>query len=57
MVIKPLMSGISMGITAGTLAFTIARSTAKQKKKLKTKAGKALQAVGDFVDGISDMLK
>lgn len=57
MIVKPLMTGISMGVTTGTIAFKVARKMSSKKKNLKYQARKTLKSIGDFMDDISDMMK
>lgn len=57
MIIKPLMTGISMGVTTGAVAFKVSRSLTSKKKNIKYKARKAIKSMGDFMDDLSDMMK
>ena len=54
---KSVITGISFAIAAGTAAYAVANASQKEKRTLKTKAGKALHAMGDVMDTISDMIE
>ncbi|MDO4944345.1 MAG: hypothetical protein Q4E74_03985 [Ruminococcus sp.] len=54
---KPIITGISTGITAGAIAYAVSTATNKEKRMLKCRAGKALHAMGDVMDGISMIMK
>ncbi|MGN0601594.1 MAG: hypothetical protein ACI4I7_02665 [Oscillospiraceae bacterium] len=51
-----LVKGISAGLTAGTIVYAISRAGKREKKMLKTRTGKAIQAIGDVMDGISSIM-
>lgn len=54
---KSIVSGISVGMTAGSIAYAVSKKTQSGKKKLKKTAGKAMKSIGDFFDGIQEMLR
>ncbi|MBR1563225.1 MAG: hypothetical protein IJ645_08470 [Ruminococcus sp.] len=55
MSIKSIMTGFSVAAAAGYAAFQVSSKAEKQKKKLKSKAGKALRAIGDVVEDLKSM--
>lgn len=52
-----LAKGIGMGILAGAAAVTVGSMVMKDKKHLKKNAGKAMHAMGDFINNMEYMLK
>lgn len=57
MQLKPIITGVSLGIAAGTVAYAVSMSSARERRMLKSRAGRALHAMGDVIDGISLMMK
>lgn len=55
MSIRSLITSISVACAAGWTAFSVSRKAEKQKKKLKTKAAKALRAIGEVIDDLKRM--
>lgn len=56
MKMSSLMKGVSMGIATGVMTYTIANATSRQKNKIKRSTGKAFKAVGEVIDGVSNMI-
>lgn len=54
--VSSVMKGVSMGLATGIMTYTIANATSKQKNKIKHSTGKAIKAVGEVIDGVSNML-
>lgn len=53
-----LVGGIAATMAVGAAAYMLSGNGAKaRKKQLQKKAGQAIQAVGDVMDGISSMMK
>ncbi len=53
-----VITGVAATMAVGTAAYLMSGNSPKaRKKQLKKKAGQAIQAVGDMVDGISNMMK
>ena len=52
-----LMTGAAAAMAVGTAAYLMSTAPKSRKKQLKKKAGQAVQAVGEVVDGISSMMK
>ncbi len=53
-----LVSGIAATMAVGAAAYMMSGKGPKAKKKqLQKKAGQAIQAVGEVVDGLSSMMK
>lgn len=50
-----VMKGVSVGLATGVMTYTIANATSKQKNKIKRSTGKAIKAVGEVIDGMSNM--
>ena len=57
MKVKSVVTGLSFAIAAGTAAYAVANASSKEKRTLKSKAGKALHAMGDVMETISDMIE
>ncbi len=55
MSIKSLTTSICVACAAGWTAFSVSRKAEKQKKKLRTKAAKALRAVGEVIEDLKKM--
>ncbi|HHW45299.1 MAG TPA: hypothetical protein GXX17_00110 [Clostridiales bacterium] len=51
------IKGVGTGIAAGAVIATVSRSMMKNRKSLAKKTGKAMRAVGDFVESMQYMLK
>jgi len=49
------MKGVSIGIMAGAVTYTISSATTRQKNKIKHSTGKAIRAMGDVIDGVSNI--
>lgn len=53
-----VVSGIAATMAVGTAAYLLSgRSPKARKKQLQRKAGQAIQAVGEVMDGLSSMMK
>lgn len=53
-----LVGGLAATMAVGAAAYMLSGNSAKaRKKQLQKKAGQAIQAVGDVMDGISSMMK
>lgn len=53
-----IVGGIAATMAVGTAAYLMSGHGAKaRKKQLQRKAGQAIQAVGEVVDGLSSMMK
>ncbi|MGN0663724.1 MAG: hypothetical protein ACI4L5_01470 [Negativibacillus sp.] len=53
-----LMTGLAATMAVGTAAYLMSGNSPKaRKKQLQKKAGQAIQAVGDVVDGLTSMMK
>ncbi len=52
-----LAKGIGVGMLAGAAAVTVGSMMMKDKKQLKKNAGKAMHAVGDFINNMEYMMK
>ncbi|MBP1581613.1 MAG: hypothetical protein J6A26_04370 [Oscillospiraceae bacterium] len=53
-----LMTGLAATMAVGAAAYLMSGSSPKaRKKQLQRKAGQAIQAVGEVVDGLSTMMK
>lgn len=53
---KALAKGMALGVTAGTIGYFISRASAGERNRLKRRTVKAVQAMGDVWDSVSDML-
>ena len=53
-----LITGLATTMAVGTAAYLMSGKSPKaRKKQLQKKAGQAIQAVGEVVDGLSMMMK
>ncbi len=53
-----IVGGIAATMAIGTAAYMLSGRTPKaRKKQLQKKAGQAIQAVGEVVDGLSTMMR
>ena len=53
-----IVSGIAATMAVGTAAYLLSgRGPKARKKQLQRKAGQAIQAVGEVMDGLSAMMK
>lgn len=53
-----IAGGIAATMAVGAAAYMLSgRSPKARKKQLQRKAGQAIQAVGDVMDGLSSMMK
>lgn len=57
MKISSIATGVAFGMTAGGIAYTIANATSKERRKLKGNTARAIKAIGDVMDDLSDMMK
>lgn len=44
-----------MGIAAGMMTYTVSSATSRQKNKIKRGTGKAIKAMGEVIDGVSNI--
>lgn len=51
------VKGVGTGIAAGAVIATVGRTMMKNRKNFAKRTGKAVKAVGDFVDNIQYMFK
>lgn len=49
--------GVGTGLAAGAVIATVGRNMMKNRKNFAKKTGKAMRAVGDFVENIQYMIK
>lgn len=53
-----IMTGIAATMAVGTAAYLMSSNSPKaRRKQFQKKAGQAIQAVGDVMDGITSMMK
>ncbi len=52
-----LVKGLGIGMAVGAVAVTAGKMAMKNKKSFTKTTSKAFKAVGDFVDGVSSMMK
>ncbi len=53
---KALAKGVALGVTAGTVGYFILQASAGEKHRLKRRTMRAVQAMGDVWESVSDML-
>lgn len=53
---KALAKGVALGVTAGAVGYFVSRASTGEKNRLKRRTVKAVQAMGDVWDSVSDML-
>ncbi len=51
------MKGIGTGLIAGAAMVTAGSMMVKNNKSVKKNAGKAIHAVGDFIENVQSMMK
>lgn len=53
--LSAVMKGVSMGVAAGVMTYTISSASGRQKRKIKHSTGKAIKAMGEVIDGVSNI--
>ncbi len=53
---KALAKGVALGVTAGTVGYFILQASAGEKNRLKRRTMRAVRAMGDVWESVSDML-